>query len=96
MESTTTFPAFVKERIGARFVLVVKATIDFCNATETGPDWFDNFWWVSNEQTSPKRIAFYDTEEEALDAGEEFAKTGDGVYNWAVYDSYGALVDGAF
>ena len=55
--------------------------------------WFHNFWWQSDAKTRPKLVAFYDTKEEALDAGDKFVKN---TYNWAVYNSARVLVDGKY
>jgi len=99
----TTFPAIVQQNIGAGFVLVVKNCLDFdllkpdLDGVDAHVEWFHNFWWVDNEKTHPKLIAFYDTKEEALRAGEDYAMTKLGyLYNWAVYDSDRHLVDGRY
>lgn len=99
----TTFPAIVQQSIGAGYVLVVKNCLDFdfCKPDLEGVDahveWFHNFWWVDNDETHTKLIAFYDTKEEALRAGEDYALTKLGyLYNWAVYGSDRMLVDGKY
>ena len=99
----TTFPAIVQQNIGAGYVLVVKNHLDFtyCKPELEGVDahleWFHNFWWVDNAETHTKLIAFYDTKEEALRAGEDYAMTKLGyLYNWAVYDSDRHIVDGKY
>jgi hypothetical protein len=98
----TTFPGWVYEQIGAGYVLVAKNMLDF----DCKPDmktahehvaWFHNFWWKSNAHTKPKLIAFYDSREEAIEAGVKFAMKPNGhMYNWAVYNCGGVLVDGKY
>jgi len=97
----TVFPTLVQQHIGAGFVLVAKNMYDFSifepdmATAQQHVEWFHNFWWVENESTRTKMISFYDTKEEALRAGEDFAMKND-VYNWAVYGSDRRLVDGKF
>ena len=56
-----------------------------------------SFWWEDNETTRPEIIVFYDEKEEALAAGEKFGEKPNGyLFNWAVFDEHGALVDGAY
>ena len=60
-------------------------------------DWFHNFWWENSEHTKTKLVAFYDSKEEAIEAGIKLAMTHNGhLYNWAVYSSDGVLVDGKY
>ena len=100
-KAQTVFPTIVQQNIGAGFVLVAKNMYDFSTfepdmaTAEEHVAWFHNFWWEDNKKTHPKLIAFYNTKEEALRAGEDFAMKND-VYNWAVYGSDRILVDGKF
>ena len=86
-------PSTIQEAIGSRWILVVKHSLDFLNNEpqdanqEEHSKWFDEQWW-----DKPKMIIFYDTEEEALEAG---IKTKYG-YWWIVYDSEGKRVDGGY
>ena len=98
----TNFPEWVQRSIGAKWVLVVKNTMDF--ALEEPEDlegvtehvkWFHSFWWEKNSRTHPQCIAFYDTLEEALEGGHSWA-TRAGEWNWAVYASDRRLVDGCY
>ena len=98
----TEFPEWVQRSIGAKWVLVVKNTMDF--AMEEPEDlegvtehvrWFHQFWWEVNSRTRPKCIAFFDSEEEALEGGHAWSMR-DGQWNWAVYASDGRLVDGCY
>ena len=104
---TTTFPDCIQQQIGGGFVLVVKNMMDFEWCKPRAPDdlggvdahvqWFHNFWWTSNADTRPKLVAFFDSKEEAVEAGVKFAMTTNGhIYNWAVYNSAAVLVDGKY
>ena len=101
---TTTFPDFIQQQIGGGFVLVVKNMMDFewCKPDNLGGvdahvEWFHNFWWAHNANTKPKLVAFFDTKEEAIEAGVKYAMTTNGyLYNWAVYNSAAVLVDGKY
>ena len=100
---TTTFPEMVQRSIGGKWVLVVKNAMDFSwhepdlATVDEHVEWFHSFWWVNNEQTRPKLIAFYDTKEEAIEAGSNFAaRPGGYQWNWAVYNSAGVLEDGKY
>jgi len=101
--STTTFPAVVQEQIGAQWVLVVKRGMDFylyepeLGTVDEHVEWFHKFWWQEDDQTRPKLIAFFETSDEAVKAGIEFAASHEeDSWNWAVYSSEGTLVDGAY
>ena len=100
---TTTFPDWVQQQIGAGYVLVVKHMMDFewCKPSDLGGvnehvEWFHNFWWKNDNTTKPKLIAFYDTKEEAIEAGVKFARTNSYSFSWAVYNSARVLVDGKY
>ena len=99
----TTFPEMVQRSIGGGWVLVVKRAMDFCwyepdmATVDEHVEWFHKFWWVENEQTRPKLIAFYDTKQAAVEGGTEFvARPGGHEWNWAVYNSSGVLVNGRY
>ena len=101
--TTTTFPDWVRHQIGCGWVLVAKNAMDFVSYQPDleGVDehlaWFHNFWWKQNEQTKTKLVAFYDSKEEAIEAGVKFGMKDDGyLYSWAVYTSGGVLVDGNY
>ena len=103
MTYTTTFPAVVQEQIGAKWVLVVKRSMDFylyepeMATVNEHVEWFHKFWWEENEDTRPKLIAFFDTSDEAIEAGIQFAAADEHEFwNCAVYGSDGSLVDGAY
>ena len=99
----TNFPEMVQRSIGAKWVLVVKKALDFSwyepdlPTVDEHVEWFHNFWWVENEHTRPKLIAFYDTKEAALEAGRALVeRPGGHQWNWAVYNSERVLVDGRY
>ena len=98
----TEFPEWVQRSIGAKWVLVVKNTMDFAmeepedlEGVDEHVKWFHSFWWEINSRTRPKCIAFYDTKEEALEGGLAWGMKM-GQWNWAVYASDGRLVDGCY
>ena len=100
---TTTFPDWVRNQIGAKWVLVTKNAMDFqwyepeMASVDEHVAWFHNFWWEQNEQTKTKLVAFYDSKEEAIEAGVKLAMTHNGsLLNWAVYNCSGVLVDGKY
>ena len=95
----TTFPDWVGEQVGTGYVLVAKNMLDFdfCRPDELGGahehvDWFHGFWWVNNTETRTKVIAFFDTKEEAILAGEKLDHT----LWWAVYNNEGVIQDGKY
>ena len=100
--SKTQFPPTVQEQIGARWVLVVKNTMDFAleepemETCNEHMQWFHNFWWETNERTRPKLIAFFDSCQQAVEQGQLFAISCPGEWNWAVYSAEGQLEDGCF
>jgi hypothetical protein len=95
---TTTFPPKVLAQMKGKVVLVVKNSMDFAllepefDTVAQHLEWFHSFWWETNDDTRPKAIAFFDTSEEAIEAG---LKT-EGHWNWAVYSEDGKLVDGCY
>ena len=102
---TTTFPDWVRRQVGAQWVLVAKNALDFewckpvtdMETVDQHVDWFHNFWWENSEHTKTKLVAFYDSKEEAIEAGIKLAMSHNGhLYNWAVYSSDGVLVDGKY
>ena len=100
---TTTFPDWVQQQIGAGYVLVVKHMMDFewCKPSDLGGadahvEWFHKFWWKNDNTTKPKLIAFYDTKEEAVEAGVKFGRAHNYSFSWAVYNSARVLVDGKY
>jgi len=101
--NTTTFPDWVRHQIGAKWVLVAKNAMDFVwyKPDMEGVDehlaWFHSFWWTQNAKTKTKLVAFYESSQEAIEAGEKFGMKDDGyLYSWAVYTSGGVLVDGNY
>ncbi len=102
MTNTTTFPDWVRRSIGAGWVLVAKNAMDFeTYKPDVGVDehlaWFHSFWWTQNAKTKTKLVAFYESSQEAIEAGEKFGMKDDGyLYSWAVYTSGGVLVDGNY
>jgi len=97
----TTFPDWVYQQVGARYVLVAKLMLDFewykpdLETANEHVAWFHNFWWKQDANTKPKLVAFYDTKEEAIEAGIKFAMS-NSRYNWAVYNCGGVLMDGKY
>ena len=95
----TSFPEWVDTAVGMGFVLVAKNMLDFdfCRPEDLGGAdehvrWFHNFWWINNAETKPRLIAFFDTKEEAIRAGEQLAH----MLWWAVYDASGVIQDGRY
>ena len=96
------------EKLGKRgsapqvWVLVAKNAMDFeTYKPDVGVDehlaWFHSFWWTQNAKTKTKLVAFYESSQEAIEAGEKFGMKDDGyLYSWAVYTSGGVLVDGNY
>jgi len=102
---TTTFPDWVRNQIGAKWVLVAKNAMDFewckpvtdMETVDQHVAWFHDFWWETNENTKTRLVAFYDSKEEAIEAGVKLAMTHNGsLLNWAVYNCSGVLVDGKY
>ena len=100
---TTTFPDWVYQQVGAGYVLVAKKMMDFewykpdLVTANDHVAWFHSFWWQKDANTKPKLVAFYDTKEGAIEAGEKFGMAEDGhLYNWAVYNCGGVLMDGKY
>ena len=100
---TTTFPDWVYQQVGAGYVLVAKNCMDFewykpdMETVNEHVAWFHNFWWKNDATTKPKLVAFFDSKEEAIEAGVKLAMTENGhMYNWAVYNCGGVLVDGKY
>ena len=96
---TTTFPEWVADQIGNGYVLVAKSMLDFdyckpddLEGAHEHVEWFHNFWWVNNGNTRTKMIAFFDTQQEAILAGEKL----DHMIWWAVYNSAGVIKDGKY
>ena len=95
----TNLPKWVDNQVGMGYVLVAKNMLDFdfCRPEDLGGAdeqvrWFHNFWWVKNEHTSPKIIAFFNTKEGAIRIGEKL----DHMLYWAVYDCGGMIQDGKY